>query len=376
MRDDDESRHANGVRPEGLHARPVPVEDIEGAREPIDLVALQADDELITALAAGMKVSAGPGGHAADDRVAAILAAWKAEVDAEPVPELVDVDTAVAAVLAAQPRRSRARMRHLAPLAAAAAIIVMAAGGVSAGAHSADPGEPLFGVTEVLFRDVAQSKQAVVRAEEHIDRAKQALVAGQPALAERELTSAQSELAVIRPEEGRTELAEVQDFLMLKAQETPPGTRADLDAPLLTQPTRPVPARAAEPVPPSSPVSPSVDRTTPEIIEEVPPVNPRVPAPALQPGLGSVSGSPDPLPSDPVSPTTVPTVPGPESGPVGPVVPAPEDPQPGTTQPAPDTSTPGATSRTEGPAPAPGTEGQEPTSKTEGSTTTVAPTTS
>ncbi|HZG92198.1 MAG TPA: anti-sigma-D factor RsdA [Pseudonocardia sp.] len=360
MRDDDESRRANGVRPEGVRARPVPVDDIEGVRDPLDLVAVQADDELITALSAGLRV--GPAGGAdTDDRVAAILAAWKAEVDAEPVPELVDVDTAVAAVLAARPRRSPGRVRHLAPLAAAAAIVVMAAGGVSVGAHSADPGEPLFGVTEVLFRDVAQSKQAVVRAEEHIDRARQALVAGQPAVAERELARARGELAVIRPEEGRTELAEVQDFLMLKAQETPNGTSADLDAPLTTQPARPVPAGAAGPVEPST----SPDRATPDIIEDVPPVNPRVPA--SQPDVASGSVSTDPLTSDPVSPTTAPTAPTASTARPAPIVgPEVTVPQPGTTPPVPGTST--TTPRRK--------EGQAPTSVTGASTTTVAPTTS
>ena len=68
--------------------------------EPIDLVAVQADDELINALSAGPGGVRGrrPAGYDADDRVAAMLAAWRAEVDAEPIPELVDMDPAVAAV--------------------------------------------------------------------------------------------------------------------------------------------------------------------------------------------------------------------------------------------------------------------------------------
>jgi hypothetical protein len=81
----------NGTHPGGMHTRPVPFDEID---EPIDLVAVQADDELINALAAGMSVSSpGVSGYDADDQVAAILAAWKADVDAEPVPELVDVVT-------------------------------------------------------------------------------------------------------------------------------------------------------------------------------------------------------------------------------------------------------------------------------------------
>src|ERR1700716_2367866 len=106
--------------------------------EPLDLVAVQADDELINALAAGMTVSS-PGltGYGPDDRVAAILAAWKADVDVEPIPQIVDVDTAVSAVLAA--RRPARRPRRLAPVAAAAAVVVLALGGVSLGSYNAGP---------------------------------------------------------------------------------------------------------------------------------------------------------------------------------------------------------------------------------------------
>src|SRR5690348_15773066 len=120
-------RRANGVRPAGVRLSAVPLGSQLGdpdlvdtaVSEPLDLVAVQSDDELITALSAGFQVSgsgAGHGGFGSDDRVAALLAAWKAEVDAEPVPGLVDLDAAVAAVRSGRPRS--ARFRHLAPLAA------------------------------------------------------------------------------------------------------------------------------------------------------------------------------------------------------------------------------------------------------------------
>jgi hypothetical protein len=113
-------RRANGVRPTGVRTSAVPLHDPDLADtdvfEPIDLVAVQTDDELINTLSAGFTVS-GPGGFGGgfgpDDRVAAVLAAWKAEVDAEPFPELVDLDTAVAAVRAARPRSARFRPSSL-----------------------------------------------------------------------------------------------------------------------------------------------------------------------------------------------------------------------------------------------------------------------
>src|SRR3954468_19006050 len=153
-------RRANGVRPTGVRTGAVPLHDPDLADtdvfEPIDLVAVQTDDELINTLSAGFTVSGSgsstggyAGGFGSDDRIAAVLAAWKAEVDAEPVPELVDLDTAVAAVRAARPRS--ARFRHLAPVAAAAAFIVLVAGGVSVGSYSAQPQDTLWPVTQVVF---------------------------------------------------------------------------------------------------------------------------------------------------------------------------------------------------------------------------------
>jgi len=244
MRDNrNEPRPVNGVHRDDARARAVPL-DRQDVYDPVDLVAVQADDELINALSAGYPVSA-PGlfGYDADDRVAAILAAWKAEVDEDPIPELVDVDQAVAAVLAGRPRKARAR--HLAPVAAAAAFLVLTLGGVSVTSHSAEPGDVLWPVSRVLFSERAESVEAAARVEDHIDRAKQALVSGKPTMAERELEQAHVDLAAVRPEEGQVELADVQDFLLAKAQETPEGVPADLDAPLASKPTRPVPAGVA-----------------------------------------------------------------------------------------------------------------------------------
>lgn len=242
----DEGR--NGVRPDGMNTRPARFEEVA---EPVDLVAVQADDELISALAAGMSVSApGAGGYDADDRVAAILAAWKAEVDTEPVPELVDLDTAMAAVHAGRPRSRRAR--HLAPIAAAAAFIVLAIGGLSVGSYNAHPNDMLWGVSKVLYSERAESVQAAAQVEQHITMAKEALVAGQPAQAAQELAKAEASLVAVRPEEGRNQLAETQDFLAAKAAETPQGQPTNPGTPLATQPQRPVPPGAATGTSPST----------------------------------------------------------------------------------------------------------------------------
>ena len=175
----------NGSRPPGMQSQPVAFDDLA---EPVDLVAVQADDELINALAAGMSVSSpGLGGYDADDRVAAILAAWKADVDAEPIPDLVDVDKAVSTVLAARPPSGRTR--HLVPVAAAAAFLVLAIGGVSVTSYNAQPNDALWGVSKVLYSERAESVEAAARVEERIANAKEALAAGQPVLAAQELAA-------------------------------------------------------------------------------------------------------------------------------------------------------------------------------------------
>jgi hypothetical protein len=136
-------------------------------------------------------------------------------------------------------------------VAAAAAFIVLAIGGLSVGSYSAQPQDVLWPVSRVLYSERAESVEAAARVEERIANAKQALVAGQPVAAARELARAEVDLAVVRPEEGRTELAETQDFLVAKAAETPPGQPADPAAPLVTQPSRQVPSGASSPVRPS-----------------------------------------------------------------------------------------------------------------------------
>jgi hypothetical protein len=222
--------------------------DGDDVEEPIDLVAVQADDELISALAAGMSVST-PGAHSyqADDHVVALLSAWRADVAEEPIPELVDLDTAVAAVQAGikanRPTRS-GRARHLVPVAAAAAFLVLVGGGVSIGSASAEPDSTLWPVSKMLFSERAASVEAAVRASDKIESAKQALTDGQPQAAAVELQQAQKELTAVRPQEGQAQLVDVKNFLVAKAAETPTGTKIDPATPLKTDRARPIPAGA------------------------------------------------------------------------------------------------------------------------------------
>jgi hypothetical protein len=266
------SSKRNGVaRPDcagALRTRVLPAE----ADGPIDLVAVQADDALVNALgtAGGSATGAsearglGPGGHETDDRLLAMLAAWRAEIDAEPIPELLDLDSAVAAVTAgvkaeaaAARRRRSSRLRHLAPLAAAAAIIVATVSGVGLGSQNAQPGDALWPVQKVLNSERADSVEAKVTIETRLASVRTALAQGDTATAARELDAIRSEIPEVRRQDGRNQLVQEQEFLAAKLADTQPGTPADLStAPTSkpnARPTGAAPAPASPATPPASP---------------------------------------------------------------------------------------------------------------------------
>lgn len=292
----------NGVHPEGMRTRAIPLNEID---EPLDLVAVQADDELINALRGGMVVST-PGlqGYGADDQVAAILAAWKAEVDAEPIPELVDIDTAMAAIESARPSRGRRARWHLAPVAAAAAFVVLAVGGVSIGSADSEPGDALWGVSKVLYSERAESVEAAARVETRISTAKKALAEGKTEVAAQELEAAQADLATVRPQEGKADLTAVQSFLEAKADETPPGVPTDPGTPLKRDWTRKVPKGAGltESPKPSGPATAPIT-PDPALVNPLSPAGP--PPESTAPLLVPDPGSPETT-----APTTVPVAPG------------------------------------------------------------------
>ncbi|WP_214367206.1 anti-sigma-D factor RsdA [Pseudonocardia sp. H11422] len=293
----DHPNGANGVHPPGMRPRPVPID------EPVDLVAVQADDELINALAAGMAVSApGLDGYDDDDRVAAMLAAWKAEVDAEPIPDLIDTDTAVAAIASTGRTRGR-RARHLIPLAGAAALIVFAFAGVSVGAHSAHPGDTLWGVSKVLYSERAESVEAAATVQVKLEKVRTALAAGKTAEAAVELAEAKPLLTSVRPEEGAPQLSEQQEFLAAKLSETPAGTPTDPKAPLRSGTPAPESTPPGTPPGSTSPESSSPPGTEPSTV-------PQTSDPRVLIGPGSTTTTPSPAPESTTPVETKPTTEG------------------------------------------------------------------
>jgi hypothetical protein len=372
------ARGTNGVH-SGEHidlpTRPLSADVSEG---PADLVAVQADDELVNALGSGAGVTYGdraPGVDAdprrhRDERLVEMLAAWRAEVDAEPIPELIDLDTAVAAVVAgmnndvAGARRKRAdRLRHLAPLAAAAAIIVATVSGVGLGSKDAMPGDTLWAVQKVVNPERAESVETKLVVESRLDKVRTALATGDTNTAARELQAINTEISQVRGEEGQPQLAQEQEYLAAKLADTPPGEPADLSTPPKSKPSARSTASPAAPPPSSASTSttPTESATSsgpPDSKPDDPDPRARQRSEALVPGPLPGSGSEGPATS-PGSGSSAPDVTKAPSEPK----PAPEN-----SEGRPDPSTPPASSGDK-PAAEGGTGGPAPGSAQGGSTT-------
>ena len=249
--------HSMGQVP-GTRIDPLAVDE----DEPIDLVELQADDELIHALSSGLGVSGpGNGGYDADDRLVAMLAAWKADVDAEPIPVLVEPDVAVQML---QPARPSRRVGYLRPLVAAAAMAVCALAAVSVGAHSAVPGDALWGVSKVLYSERAGQVQAESDLRTGIEQVNAKLAAGDSAGARADLAAIAPLMARLGPGTDRDLLSKQAQFLAAKAAETPQGVPTNPTAPLkngTVAPPAPTTEGSADPAPSVDPGSGATDPT-------------------------------------------------------------------------------------------------------------------
>ncbi len=210
--------------------------------DPVDMMAIRADDELLDALASG-EVSFGglggfgsgdvgsegdlPGGFHDDQQMLAMLAAWRDDVLDEPVPELVSVERAAEAIAAG--RRDAQPRRRLMPVAAAAAAVVLGLSGVAIGAGSAQPGDPLWGVAKGLNSERAASTEAAQRVSVALASVQQALDEGRVSDAQATLAAVAPELAKVTDQETKNELASKQANLANTAADTKEGVPVHTD---------------------------------------------------------------------------------------------------------------------------------------------------
>ncbi|GGL30936.1 anti-sigma-D factor RsdA [Nocardia jinanensis] len=218
--------------------------------EPVDIVAVRRDDELIDAISRGGPV---PTESTEELQLATLLADWRAEIVAPPLPGAPDLDTVVAAVnqeIGARQARigaqSKGRLRLLRPIATTAAALALVFGGLSAFSYQAEPGDTLWRVKEVVFSEQAQST-VVQYAGDDLAAAQTLLEQGKPDEARERLEQASANTTQVNDPTKRNELVERWNQLFEEVRKViPPEVAAQLEQ------SAPSPDPGA-PVQPSSP---------------------------------------------------------------------------------------------------------------------------
>lgn len=178
-----------------------------------DLLAVRADDALLDALGGSDPKVADELGQA---ELNELLLSWSREVDSEPMPQLVDTDTAIATIKTAKaryPGSKERRRRLLVPVAAAAAVLGVTFGGASIAARDAQPGDTLWGLTQVLYADKAASVEASYDVRAEFKKARDAMDDGDLDMARDALDKAENSLNEVADEEGHDSLQQQHDDL-------------------------------------------------------------------------------------------------------------------------------------------------------------------
>ncbi|KHJ73248.1 anti-sigma-D factor RsdA [Rhodococcus sp. Chr-9] len=325
----------------------------------VDLAAVRRDDALIDAISGNGLVETKDN---EEYELATLLADWRAEILAEPMPAGPDLDEVVAAVhrelgtretLARAPEvtplrpRSKGQLRLLRPLAGAAALVAIAVGSATAVSYGAEPGDPLWGVKQVVFSEQAQSTEARIDTTSTLERAEQLIAEGNTEEARELLTSAESRSGDVRDAEERDALG---DWVQRLAEEL----------------GRLVPQ---VPPPPAAPVAPEVP-VVPGAVVPPPVTTPGTDGQQPAPTTGAETGTTVPPTSTTVDPTIL-QAPPPVSNTTTPSQTAPPPPS-STPGPSVPSETPPSTSASS-PTPAPTTTASSPRSTQDGPGADFAP---
>jgi hypothetical protein len=254
----------------------------------LDLAALRSDDALLTALG-----NANSSGAATEPELNALLLSWRRDIDEEPIPELVDTETAMHTVFAAA-HRNRRKPRFLVPLASAAAVLVIMFTGVGLAARDAQPGDALWSLTQVLYADHARSILAADTVRTELGHASSALEEGHYSAARKALDQAQQALPSVDNEDGQADLqAQQQNLLNQLALSSGDGGLP------VTAPTSPVdslssslvPTTTTDPASQTTTTAPTTPTSTPSSPSSDPTSTPASSSPSLQSGTVSNGGA-------------------------------------------------------------------------------------
>ncbi|GAB4583310.1 anti-sigma-D factor RsdA [Nocardia sp. IFM 10818] len=283
-----------------------PYAEASGDTGPVDIAAVRRDDALIDAIAGDGPVQTGT---AEEYQLAALLADWRAEILAEPMPAGPDLDTIVAAVnqevgmrQARISARSSGRLRLVRPLLGAAATLALAIGGLTAFSYGAEPGDALWNLKEVVFSEQAQAT-VVQRADADMAQAQQLIQQGKPEQAAQVLENASANASQVNDAGKKDDLLERWQQLVTQLQQVAPEVAATLvpsttDKPVTTQPQ--VTTK------PDVTTGPTTDPNTGGGSGDTTTVDPRIlqsQEPTEDPATGPTTG-----PSVPTQPTTEPGV--------------------------------------------------------------------
>ncbi|MGW4243685.1 anti-sigma-D factor RsdA [Nocardia sp. NPDC004722] len=291
-----------------------PYAEASGDTGPVDIAAVRRDDALIDAISGDGPVQTGT---SEEYQLAALLADWRAEIMAEPLPAGPDLDAIVAAVnqeIGARQARigasNRGRLRLVRPLLGAAAAMALVIGGLTAFSYNASPGDPLWKVKEVVFSEQAQST-VVSRADDSLAQAQQLLAENKPEEAQKALAKAADNANQVNDSGKKDDLnGRWQQLFGVLAAKAP-----ELAAPLTTlmpTPTK-VPVTTTVPVEPTAPVTaPKPDGSTapsidPSVLGTNPNPNPN-PNPSSGGGVSTLPTAP-PVTTIPAQPSSEPTEP-------------------------------------------------------------------
>lgn len=189
----------------------------------IDDAALDACEDRLTALASGDRPR---GEDAAEDLLLTLLADWRAETAAAPLPELPG-DREIAEALAPnvtplRPRRGwvpggehhhGVRPAMWQAVTGAAAVAAVLVGGLSVAAHNSAPGDPLWGVNKSIFAEHAGNVELVSELSDSLSRAESAARTGDRDTAERLLQEVSERLDQVGDAEKRVELIRMRDAI-------------------------------------------------------------------------------------------------------------------------------------------------------------------
>ncbi|MFF2087682.1 anti-sigma-D factor RsdA [Nocardia sp. NPDC058176] len=285
---------------------------------------MRRDDALIDAIASDGPVRTD---SPEEFQLASLLADWRADLLAEPMPAGPDLDTVFAAVnqeIGARQVRvgasSRGRLRLVRPILGAAAALAVVFGGITAFSYSAAPGDPLWRVKEVVFSEQAQST-VVQHADDDLVAAQNLIAAGDNEQARIRLEKASATASQVNDSDKREDLVArwnlLRDELVRVAPEL--GTHLPSPSPEPGKPTEPKPDPAAPsqaPVPgpdprtsdPTAPTSPDGSTSEPPVIMQTPgPETKPVVPPTEEPTGPPVT----PAPTTPPPVTVKPTAPAP-----------------------------------------------------------------